>query len=213
MSNPYTVANSEAQESARQSLFDFALVTDVESHTTGEDENKHLIECEPVGKTTTVTAQMTVAQKGDVNLPTADGNTYVILGRFTSDRPIVLDVLYINENAVPSYEPGERRIGHPLTDSNITYDVNGNITITTDSGESVTAGGGDIAIENSAGSKVVVTGNSVVIHPGGGTVKLGDESGIYKQVARKGDPVSGTTSDGATFSGDIDSGSSNVESS
>lgn len=45
-----------------------------------------------------------------------------------------------------------------------------------------------------------------------GTVKLGDPSGTLKPIARQGDPVSGSTSDGASFSGTIDSGSSNVES-
>lgn len=46
-----------------------------------------------------------------------------------------------------------------------------------------------------------------------GTIRLGDPTGTLKPVARKGDPVSGTTSDGASFSGTIDDGSSTVESS
>lgn len=45
-----------------------------------------------------------------------------------------------------------------------------------------------------------------------GTIRLGDPNGTLKPVARKDDPVSGTTSDGATFSGSIDEGSSDVES-
>lgn len=46
-----------------------------------------------------------------------------------------------------------------------------------------------------------------------GTIRLGKPDGTLMPVARKGDAVSGTTSDGATFSGTIDEGSSDVETS
>lgn len=45
-----------------------------------------------------------------------------------------------------------------------------------------------------------------------GTIQLGKPDGTLKPIARKGDAVSGSTSDGATFSGTIDEGSSDVES-
>lgn len=43
-------------------------------------------------------------------------------------------------------------------------------------------------------------------------VNVGSDGGTPKPVAREGDPVSGSTSDGATFDGQIDSGSSDVNS-
>lgn len=46
-----------------------------------------------------------------------------------------------------------------------------------------------------------------------GTVLLGDDSGTYKPVARKGDPISGTGYNGASVTGQIDDGSSRVSSS
>lgn len=46
-----------------------------------------------------------------------------------------------------------------------------------------------------------------------GTIRLGRPDGTLQPVARKGDAVSGTTSGGATFSGTIDEGSSDVETS
>lgn len=46
-----------------------------------------------------------------------------------------------------------------------------------------------------------------------GKVYLGDQNGTMKPVARQGDPISGTDSSGGAVSGQIESGSSNVESS
>mgnify|MGYP006280912587 CR=1 FL=1 len=45
------------------------------------------------------------------------------------------------------------------------------------------------------------------------SVKIGDESGTFKPVARQGDSISGTGYNGASVSGQIDSGSSSVQSS
>lgn len=52
-----------------------------------------------------------------------------------------------------------------------------------------------------------------VVNVNAPTVNLGDENGNYKPVARQGDPISGTGYDGASVTGQIDSGSSTVNSS
>jgi hypothetical protein len=73
--------------------------------------------------------------------------------------------------------------------------------------------GGQIKIETDNEPINIKSGDIVNVHTKGGKVKLGDENGTFDPVARKGDTVSGTTSDGASFSTTIDEGSSEVESS
>lgn len=79
---------------------------------------------------------------------------------------------------------------------------------------------GDLAIEMAGdGSVARITRQSgdspdrVVEVTDGGTVRLGDPDGNLQPVARKGDSVEVTLSDGSTGTGEITSGSANVESS
>lgn len=191
MTNPFITARDEAQRAARESQLQVAKVISVPSHDAG-DENKHLVKCAPLGTDTTVTAAMSVTQKGDVSPPTADANTFVLLGHLTSERPVILDTLYVNENDVPQYDAGERKIGHPLSDANIFFDDDGNVRV-----------------ENDAGTQVVIEGRNVYIDAPKGKVVLGDKDGTSKPVARKGDPVSVDTTSG---DGSITDGSTDVES-
>ncbi|UBF22611.1 baseplate assembly protein V [Halorubrum tailed virus 25] len=52
-----------------------------------------------------------------------------------------------------------------------------------------------------------------VVNVNAPTVNVGDKDGTFKPVARQGDPISGTDSNGGSVTGQIDSGSSSVNSS
>lgn len=189
--NPFTAANNQSEQSARQSQLQLAKVTNVEAHQSG-DENKHVVECEPVGSDgSTVTAPMTVPQKGDVHPPTV--GSHIVLAQFQSQRPIVLGAVYFREDTVPSYSPGERVVGHPTSDAHVRLDENG-----------------DIHAENDSGTKVVVSGNDIQVRANSGKVYLGDEGASTKAVARDGDDVY----DGSgNFVGNVSASSNDVESS
>jgi hypothetical protein len=67
----------------------------------------------------------------------------------------------------------------------------------------------DLSIETDGDVSIQAAGTVDVTAP---TVNVGSEGGTPKPVARKGDSVSGSTSDGASFNGSIDDGSSDVNS-
>ena len=67
----------------------------------------------------------------------------------------------------------------------------------------------DLLIRTDGDVSVSATGSVEVTAP---TVTIGSDGGSPKAVAREGDPISGTGKDGASVSGQIDSGSSDVSS-
>ena len=91
-----------------------------------------------------------------------------------------------------------------------------NVDLTADGEISVDAPNVSVTGENST---VTATGDITVSAPNGTvdvlspTVRIGDENGTFKPVARKGDPITGTGYNGASVSGQIEDGSSSVHSS
>jgi hypothetical protein len=94
------------------------------------------------------------------------------------------------------------------TDINLTVekdrDLTGNVNVTVE-------GTGDIVAEAQQGNVTAKApnGTATVDAP---TVNVGDSTGTYKAVARKGDAIVGSSSDGASVTGTIDEGSGNVNS-
>jgi len=64
---------------------------------------------------------------GDVTLPTEGED--VLIGQTDSGTFYVLGRTYQPDDTVPTLAPGERRIGHPLSDSAVTLHKDGTVTI------------------------------------------------------------------------------------
>jgi len=116
--------------------------------------------------------------------------------------------------SIPALEPGDVCLKmnaetelHFSNQPDGTVDVNlvsdGDVNLTVSQGNvNLTAEQGDISANAPSGT----------IEATAPSVKLGDGSGTYKPVAREGDPISGTGKDGASVTGQIDTGSPNVDS-
>lgn len=95
---------------------------------TKPDQNK--VKLQPVGGSA-VDAIVPVTQSGDVALPKRDRDDtlrcyYLSL---PNSVPIVLGYVYDSETDPPTIDPGERRVGHQLTDANVFFQADGTITI------------------------------------------------------------------------------------
>jgi hypothetical protein len=91
---------------------------------------------------------------GDVTLPTEGED--VLIGQTDSGTFYVLGRTYQPDDTVPTLAPGERRIGHPLSDSAVTLHKDGTVTIEGDSGTTVSIKpNGDVVING--GSTAPIT--------------------------------------------------------
>jgi len=76
-----------------------------------------------------------VPQKGDVTIP--DEGDDILVGARPDERLVMLGSRYTLEDSIPEYKPGERRIGHPITDSHIELQTDGTVHIENDTGTTV----------------------------------------------------------------------------
>lgn len=112
------------------------VVTQANKHVLGDDVGHH-VEVAPDLFSTSMTAEVLTTQAGDIYLPT-EGDT-VVVGYRTDDTPVVLGSHYPQEYQLPEFKPGERRIGHPPSDSYIRLKQNGTIQIQHDTPADKTA--------------------------------------------------------------------------
>jgi hypothetical protein len=112
------------------------VVTQANEHIAGDDVGHH-VEVAPDLFSTSMTAEVLGTQAGDITIPT-EGDT-VIVSRRTDDNPVVLGYHYPQEKFIQPYKPGERRIGHPTSDSYIRLKQNGTIQIQHDTPANKTA--------------------------------------------------------------------------
>lgn len=193
-SNPFEAAVQRSKRDSQRAMLEIARVLSAPNHTL-DDDKEHVVRINPKGSNSPVWAQIAVDALGDVHVPSIEDGRVVwaLVGYVKGEIPVALSMWYgASDTDVPEYKAGERRISHNLSDANIFFDEDGNVTI-----------------ENDVGSTVTVTDTDVKINANGGTVLLADESGTTQPVARKGDAVSVDPDTGA---GQIDEGSSNVES-
>jgi len=111
-----------------------AEVKRVQSHTDSDDV-KHTAFVQPDTLERTIPADVGVDHVGDVHIPT-EGSRVIIAYR-TNERPVVLRQRYTKEDKLPEFEPGERVIGHPLSESHIRLAKDGSITIEGDGGNTI----------------------------------------------------------------------------
>ena len=102
-----------------------------------DNEKVHIVEVKPEGFDTAFPAELPVEMVGDAHVPTE--NAKVLLGLKSTGGLTVITQRYGGQpNQIPSYEAGERVIGHPLSDTQIRLDVNGDAHIRHESGMTVT---------------------------------------------------------------------------
>lgn len=92
---------------------------------------------------------------GDVSLP-SEGDL-AIVEKTQNDLFVVRGVLYTRQDAGPSYQEGERRVGHSETGSHFRIDPDGVITIEADDGTTFTVDPSDGTVRVNGGSTGVVT--------------------------------------------------------
>lgn len=150
-----------------------ATVTKTQSHSEG-DNISHEVYVRPDTMETDVIADVGINQTGDVQIP--QEGSRVVIGYRVNERPLVVRQRYSSDDTVPEFDPGERVIGHPLSDSNIRLATDGSVTVTDDDGTSITLdGSGAITLTASDGTSVSLDNGNVVIN-GGNTQAITDVS-------------------------------------
>jgi len=129
-----------------------AVVRRTSSHTTGDDVG-HTVFVQPDTMEQTIAADVGVAQTGDIQIPT-EGSRVLIAYR-VNERPTVLCQRYTPEDTLPDFEPGERVVGHPLSDSHIRLSKDGTVTIKGDGGNTIElASDGSVTINGGSNNPV-----------------------------------------------------------
>jgi len=124
--------------------FDEATVITADTHTSS-DEVGHEVTVEPDLIDGSEIAEVLFAQTGDITIP--EEGDRVLIGYRIDAKPVVLGSRYPRDATIPEYEPGERRIGHPASDSYIMFHADGSVTIEDDSGTTVTLdANGDVTV-------------------------------------------------------------------
>lgn len=134
--------------------FESAEVVTAPTHVSGDNVGHH-VEVIPDKLDEPVTADVRVDQSGDVAIPT-EGER-VIIGYRTNSRPIVLGTRYSLSDDIPEFEPGERVIGHSLTDGHIRLDTDGTITVTAANDTATITIGADGTIQINDGQTKPIT--------------------------------------------------------
>lgn len=129
--------------------------------------------------------ELLVDSKGDYSLPPRE--THVVVAQRAGSSPIVLGTVYGEADDLPSAagSDGERVVGHPASDTKIRFNADGSYEIIHDDGSTA------VTVDESG-------------------VTLGD--GTTNPIARKGDSVEVTDTNGNTLTGTITEGSPNNES-
>lgn len=123
---------------------------------------------------------------GDYTLPPRE--TQVIVAKRRGSQPVIIGQTYSSDDEVPADavgSDGERVIGHPASDTKIRFNADGSYEILHDDGSTA----------------LTVKENGIVLGEGDG-----------QPVARKGDAVEVTDTNGNTLTGQITEGSSSVKS-
>jgi len=111
-----------------------------------DDGNAHAVTVRPESTGADEPALVSVTTRGDANQPTVGDR--VLCVRRTDGKLVVVATLYAESDTVPAYAPGERIIGHPLTDAEIHLRPTGTVTVAADDGTTVdVASDGTVTID------------------------------------------------------------------
>lgn len=181
-----------------------AVVKEITEHTADDDTSNHELRVKLVnGEQEYRDVPVSVETSGDVMTPEEDDMVMVQFLAGDSRRPIVTDVIHDTEKRAPLGAAGMFR----RTRGDLYMEMHPNGDWVRVGKKTADDAAPDITIE------IDDTVPEINITTNGASVNLGDESKTMQPVARKGDAVSGTTETGDSFSGTIDDGSNEVNSS
>lgn len=112
------------------------VVTTVNEHVKGDDV-AHEVWVKPDSYEGDLTTEMVVGATGDVLMP--EEGQRVLLAHRTDAKPIILAARYQEgkeNDDVPPFKEGERRIGHPTTDAHVRYRVDDTLVVASHHGNS-----------------------------------------------------------------------------
>lgn len=124
-----------------------AKVVQARPHDRDDEDQKayHTARVRVYGEQSTQVAPVLVSLIGDAYVPPVGSDVAVMYG--PNEKPWIVGSWYaVNEDVEPpNYQPGERVIGHPRSDSSIKFDANGDIILDP---ERNLIGGGDYSDED-----------------------------------------------------------------
>jgi hypothetical protein len=130
-----------------------AYVTETQPHDAGDDVD-HAVEVVPETFSGPTVAEILVDLRGDVCVPT-EGD-WVLVAYRTNGRPVVLGTRYGDNDNIPEFEPGERVVGHPETDSYVRLANDGSILVEADDGTTIECtSDGDIVLNEGQTAPIV----------------------------------------------------------
>lgn len=134
--NPFEKGTKIGQQSWLSEIVSIeqADVLTVKSHQSG-DNISHEVQIDSRYFEEPVIAAITVNQIGDITVPTQGDR--VIVAYQIDGRPIILGTIYTSNDTLPDFEPGERIIGHPMTDSYVRLATDGTIHVEGDGGNTI----------------------------------------------------------------------------
>lgn len=110
------------------------VVTTVNEHVQG-DNIAHEVWVRPDSYDGDLPTEIIVTAKGDTSIP-MEGQR-VLVGHRTDARPIVLGQRYEEGDDVPPFKEGERRVGHPASDSYVRLLADGSMVVNGHNGNKI----------------------------------------------------------------------------
>lgn len=112
-----------------------AEVVNAKAHTGGDGVGHH-VEVQPYSMQQSDVASVLTAQLGDTVIP--EEGDHVLVAHRLDGRPVVLGAEYGSNDTVPDFQPGERRIGHPASDSHVRFKTDGSVEVVGANGNEIT---------------------------------------------------------------------------
>lgn len=184
-----------------------ASVKKVVEHTDSEDYSN--FECDVItagSRQHLRNVNVMTPGRGMIEVPRVGDTVIVVKLSGRGERHAIIGTLHTRQERAPLGKEGIVRYNR----GNIYFEMDGEgewIRLSHKNNDDDTSDDANVTIE------IDDSGSEPIINISGGTVNLGDPSGTFKEVARKGDSVEVSDPDSGTISGEITSGSSNVKSS
>lgn len=132
--NPQDTSDERGTTQGVPAVLEWATVTRAPTNDATTD-NGHVVEVTTEFREEPTMAVVRVDQRGDAYIP-AEGDD-VLLGYQLDGRPVVLGSRYTRDDEEPHFEPGERVVGHPATDSHIRIAQDGSVVVNGPGGSTI----------------------------------------------------------------------------
>jgi hypothetical protein len=132
--NPFSDSDDDDWLASDIIALEEATVVTAKPHASGDDIGHH-VEVKAYAQAESETASVAIGSLGSTAIP-EEGDT-VIVGHRRDGRPIVVAATYNDEDTVPEYEPGERRVGHPASNSYVRLKTDGSVVVNGENGNEI----------------------------------------------------------------------------